>query len=43
MQPVYLVSVKNLARFLEALRHAQAPAEKGTDLFFRTFQGVATK
>jgi hypothetical protein len=25
MQPVYLVSVKNLARFLEALRHAQAP------------------
>jgi hypothetical protein len=25
MQPVYLVSVKNLAKFLEALRHAQAP------------------
>lgn len=25
MQPVYLVSVGNLARFLEALRHAQAP------------------
>jgi hypothetical protein len=25
MQPVYLVSVKNLTKFLEALRHAQAP------------------
>lgn len=25
MQPVYLVSVKNLGKFLEALRHAQAP------------------
>ena len=25
MQPVLLVSVKNLAKFLEALRHAQAP------------------
>jgi Family of unknown function (DUF5343) len=25
MQPVYLVSVKNLSKFLEALRHAQAP------------------
>jgi hypothetical protein len=25
MQPVYLVSIKNLAKFLEALRHAQAP------------------
>jgi Family of unknown function (DUF5343) len=25
MQPVYLVSVKNLAKFLEALRRAQAP------------------
>lgn len=25
MQPVYLVSIKNLGKFLEALRHAQAP------------------
>ena len=25
MQPVYLVAVKNLPKFLEALRHAQAP------------------
>jgi hypothetical protein len=25
MQPVYLVSVKNLGKFLDALRHAQAP------------------
>jgi hypothetical protein len=25
MQPVYLISIKNLAKFLEALRHAQAP------------------
>lgn len=25
MQPVYLVSVKNLAKLLDALRHAQAP------------------
>jgi hypothetical protein len=25
MQPVYLVSMKNLTKFLEALRHAQAP------------------
>lgn len=32
MQPVYLVSTKNLARFLEALRHAQAP-EKVTVRF----------
>jgi hypothetical protein len=25
LQPVYLVSIKNLSKFLEALRHAQAP------------------
>jgi Family of unknown function (DUF5343) len=25
MQPVYLVSVKNLSKFMDALRHAQAP------------------
>lgn len=25
MQPVYLVSIKNLGKFLESLRHAQAP------------------
>jgi hypothetical protein len=29
MQPVYLVSVKNLPKFLEALRHAQAPEKVG--------------
>jgi hypothetical protein len=29
MQPVYLVAIKNLAKFLEALRHAQAPEKVG--------------
>lgn len=29
MQPVYLVSVRNLFNFLEALRHAQAPEKVG--------------
>jgi len=29
MQPVYLVSVKNLKKFLEALRRAQAPEKVG--------------
>lgn len=32
MQPVYLISVSNLPRFLEAIRHAQAP-EKFTIKF----------
>jgi len=29
MQPVYLIAIKNLAKFLEALRHAQAPEKVG--------------
>lgn len=29
LQPVYLVAIKNLAPFLEALRHAQAPEKIG--------------
>ena len=29
LQPVYLVAIKNLAPFLEALRHAQAPEKVG--------------
>lgn len=29
LQPVYLVAIKNLASFLEALRHAQAPEKIG--------------
>ncbi|MCK6449196.1 MAG: DUF5343 domain-containing protein, partial [Planctomycetes bacterium] len=29
IQPVYLVAAKNLAQFLEALRHAQAPDKIG--------------
>jgi hypothetical protein len=29
LQPVYLVAIKNLAPFLEALRHAQAPEKLG--------------
>jgi hypothetical protein len=41
MQPVYLVSVKNLAKFLEALRHAQAP-EKVTLRFIEELGFTST-
>jgi hypothetical protein len=29
LQPVYLIAIKNLKPFLEALRHAQAPEKVG--------------
>lgn len=41
MQPVYLVSVKNLTKFLEALRHAQAP-EKVTLRFIEELGFTST-
>lgn len=41
MQPVYLVSVKNLGTFLEALRHAQAP-EKVALRFVEEFGFTST-
>jgi hypothetical protein len=41
MQPVYLVSIKNLTKFLEALRHAQAP-EKVTLRFIEELGFTST-
>jgi hypothetical protein len=41
MQPVYLVAAKNLGKFLEALRHAQAP-EKVTLRFIEELGFTST-